>query len=102
MTLKLKDEGMKALHFFVKPLDFPVAIGSYSDEQEAFVSVLKQNFNSLSYTTEDLCQWCVNHHIPYQILYPIKTERIFQDPLKYIRFLRLKKRIAPLSLDGIG
>lgn len=88
---------MKALHFFVEGLNFPVAIGTYSEWQEVQVSYLAQNIKTGCFNTESICTWCINHGIPYQIIYPISKKVIIHNPYKYYRFLQLKKKLNLLQ-----
>lgn len=91
--LDFEPENMKALHFFTQNLNFPVAVATYGDWEEQQLSYLEYNFHSGRYTTTSLCQWCVNHHIQYRIIYPLSFKSIIKNPRKYIDFLRLKRKL---------
>lgn len=80
--LKFNEDRLKGLHFFTKHLNFPVAVASYSDWEEQQISYLEHNFQSRGFTTENLCQWCINHKIQYQIVYPPQKAKYFQKPLQ--------------------
>ena len=95
--LDFKPEGMTALHIFTKNVNFPIAVAAYGDWEKQQLSYLEYNFQSGRYTTISLCQWCVNHHIQYRIIYPLSFKSIIKNPRKYIYFLRLK-RILHYSL----
>ena len=60
--------GMKAIHFFIEGLNFPVAIGTYSEWEEVQVSYLSSNIKSGSFNTEAICRWCISHQIQYRII----------------------------------
>ena len=76
-------QGMKSLHFFVEGLNFPVAIGTYSEWEEVQVSYLSSNIKSGSFNTEAICRWCISHQIQYRIVYPISKKVILHNPYKY-------------------
>ena len=84
---------MKALHFFAEGLNFPVAIGTYTEWHEVQVSYLAQNIKEGHFNTESICRWCISHSIPYQIIYPISKKVIIKNPYKYYKFLQLKRRL---------
>ncbi len=86
--LDFKEDGMKGLHLFRKHLIFPVAAASYSDWEEQQLSYLEISFRSGAFTTNLLCQWCINHHIQFRIIYPVTICNIFKNPRKYIKYLR--------------
>lgn len=88
--LKFNEDGLKGLHFFTERLNFPVAVASYSDWEERQISYLENNFQSGGFTTKTICQWCINHRIQYQIIYPLSIKSIFKNPYKYMKFLELK------------
>ena len=39
--INFNPEGMKGLHFYIEGLNFPVAIGTYSDWEEVQVEAVK-------------------------------------------------------------
>lgn len=96
--LKFKEEGLKSLHFFTKDLNFPVVAAAYTGWEHMQLSYLEQNFQSTGFNTEALCKWCMNHHIEYQIMYPIKRISILKNPYKYFKFLQLRNRLQNSSL----
>lgn len=85
--------GMKAIHFFIEGLNFPVAIGTYSEWEEVQVSYLSRNIKSGSFNTEAICRWCISHQIQYRIVYPISKKVILHNPYKYYKFLQLKRKL---------
>lgn len=91
--INLEPEGMKSLHFYVEGLNYPVAVGIYSDWQETQLSFFVQQMKKHPMNTEDICRWCISHNIPYQIVYPINRKVIIKHPYKYYKFLQLKKRL---------
>lgn len=91
--IKLPEENLQVLHFFAKGLNFPVVAGSYSTWEKQQLSYLEANLNSTGFSTEAICQWCINHNIRYQILYPLKKISILKNPYKYYKFIQLKKKL---------
>lgn len=91
--INFNPEGMKGLHFYIEGLNFPVAIGTYSDWEEVQVSYLSKNIQSGSFNSEAICQWCISHQIQYRIVYPINKSTIFKNPYKYFKFLQLKRKL---------
>lgn len=86
-------DGLQSLHFFVEDVNFPMVIGTYSDWEETQVSYLADNIKKFSWDTEDVCRWCMNHQIQYQIIYPIERSSIIKHPYKYYKFLQLKQKM---------
>lgn len=91
--IKLPEENLKGLHFFTSGMNFPVVAGSYSDWEKLQLSYLESNLISVGFNTESICQWCINHNIRYQILYPIRKSSILKNPYKYYKFMQLKKKL---------
>ena len=91
--INFNPEGMKGLHFYIEGLNFPIAIGTYSDWEEVQVSYLSSNIKNGSFNSEAICQWCKSHHIQYRIVYPIKKSTVFKNPYKYYKFVQLKKKL---------
>ena len=92
-ALKFKESGMKGLHIFSKRLYFPIVVASYSDWEEQQISYLESHFQSGIFTSISICQWCINHHIHFQILYTLSIKSIFRNPYRYMQYLKLKKRL---------
>ena len=44
--INFNPEGMKGLHFYIEGLNFPIAIGTYSDWEEVQVSYLSSNIKN--------------------------------------------------------
>lgn len=86
-------DGMKGLHFYTEGLNFPIAIGTYSDWEEAQVSYLSSNIKNGGFNTEAVCRWCISHQIQYRIIYPIRKRSILKNPYKYYKFLQLKRKL---------
>ena len=86
-------EGMKGLHFYIEGLNFPIAIGTYSDWEEIQVSYLSSNIKSGGFNSEAICRWCKSHQIQYRIIYPVKKSSIWKNPYKYYKYLQLKKKL---------
>lgn len=91
--INFNPEGMKGLHFYIEGLNFPVAVGTYSDWEEVQVSYLSSNIKNGGFNSEAICQWCISHQIQYRIVYPINKSTIFKNPYKYFKFLQLKRKL---------
>lgn len=91
--IKLPEENLQGLHFFMKGMNFPVVAGSYCESEKQQLSYLEANLYSVGFNTEVVCQWCVNHNIQFQILYPLRKISILKNPYKYYKFLCLKKKL---------
>ena len=96
--IRLPVEDLIGLHFYKKNLCFPVVIASYSSWEETQIQYL----NSLSseMTVLDLCKWCINHNIRYQILYPINKKDLFKNPIRFFNFLSLKRKIRCFNIKS--
>lgn len=92
-VLKLPKENLISLHFFVERLNFPVAAASYNEWEEQQISYLENNYKSLNLNTESICEWCINHNIQYQILYPLNKISILKNPYKYFQYLQLNRKL---------
>lgn len=94
--LKFNEEGLKGLHFFMHNLNFPIVAAAYTEWEHTQLTYLENNFKTANFTTESLCQWCINHQIQYQIVYPLSKIFILKNPYKYFRYLQLKSRLQSL------
>lgn len=97
--LNFNEEGLKGLHFFTEHLNFPVVAVSYSEWEKQQLSYLEHNFQSGRFTTTSLCQWCINHHIQYRIVYPLSIRSIFRNPYKYMKYLQLKHMLNKVAMQ---
>lgn len=91
--IKLSKDNLQGLYFFVEGLNFPVVAASYNSWERQQLTFLETNLSSTCFNTEAVCQWCINHNIQYQILYPLRKIDILKNPYKYYRFIRLKKKL---------
>ena len=84
--------GTKEIHVFEERLAFPVFIYVTNDWDKTQVTYLTHNFNnSKNFTVCELCQWCENHQLTYQIIYyrnPL--EYIFRDYKRFLCYLYIK------------
>lgn len=94
--LKFEEDNLKGLHFFTENLKFPVVAASYNDCDKQRLYCLERNFQSLEYTTESICRWCIRNDIEYQIIYPYNVKSIMRYPCKYLEYLYLKIRLNRL------
>ncbi len=91
--INFNQEGLQGLHFFTEGLNFPIAVGTYSDWEETQVSYFLSSTRNRNLNEEDICCWCVDHQIEYQIMYPVKRYSVFRNPYKYFKFLQLKRKL---------
>ena len=91
--LDFNKDGLKSLHIFTTKLSFPVVAASYNDWEEQQLAYLKNNFQLKQFTTENLCQWCINQHIQYRIIFSLDIQNIFRNPLKCKEYIRLKRML---------
>ena len=91
--INFNPEGMKGLHFYIEGLNFPIAIGTYSDWEEVQVSYLSSNIKNGGFNSEAICRWCKSHQIQYRIVYPVKKSSIWKNPYKYYKYLQLKRKL---------
>ena len=92
--IQLPEENLQGLHFYKENLSFPVIIGTYSSWEESQITYLNLSVSTMK--TLDICKWCINHKIHYQILYPINKQEILKDPIRFIFYLILKHKINML------
>jgi len=98
MRLSFEKQDLQGIHFFTEGLNFPVATVSYSEWETNQINYLESNFQKVGFTTESLCQWCINHQIQYRIIYPIKNISIIRNPYKFYKYLQLKRNLKEHSL----
>ena len=96
--IKLPKENLKLLDFFVEGLYFHVVVAAYDEYEKNKIAYLKELCKSEAFNTEDICKWCINQKIRYQILYPIKKWSMIKNPIKYLRYIKLKHN---LELYGV-
>lgn len=92
--LKFKEENLKGLHFFTENLKFSVVAASYNERDKQRLYCLERNFQSLDYTTENICQWCISNDIEFQVIYPCGIRNIMRTPCRYLAYLRLKRKLG--------
>lgn len=92
--ITLPKKNLQSLHFYFENLSFPIVVGTYSLWEESQISYLNAHISDMKIL--DICNWCINHHICYQILYPISKNELFKNPLKFFFYLLLKHRIKKL------
>lgn len=87
--LKFKKDNLKSVNFFTKGIQFPVAIAAYSEWEEQQISYMCKNYNELKMNTEDICKWCIRHHIKYQIMYPMNWKEVVGNPVQYFQYVKM-------------
>lgn len=58
--IEFKKENLKALHFFVEHLDFPVAVATYNEWEEQQICYLERRYECFKMNTESICKWCIS------------------------------------------
>lgn len=92
--LKFKEDNLCGLHFFTEGISFPVAVAAYSEtEMEKIAYLVKRLQEGVIHTTFDICVWCINQKIAYQIMFPLKKKSLFLKPVRTYDYVRLQKRL---------
>lgn len=90
--LKFKEEGLLQLHFFTENLNFPVAVGTYSEQENNKLSYLIRLLQQKEiHNTYALCRWCIAQHMTYQIVYPLSVKSVICHPIRAYDYLRLTR-----------
>lgn len=90
--LKFPENGLLQLHFFTENLSFPVAVGTYSEQENNKLSYLIRLLQQKEiHSTYALCRWCIAQHMTYQIMYPMSVKSVIQHPVRAYDYLRLKR-----------
>ncbi len=82
-------KDIKGIHLYSKGLEFPVAGFEKSDWDRTQISYL----DTSKHTTRSLITWCKNHHIDWEIVYPIRKSSPFRHPIRHIHYLKLVKSL---------
>lgn len=90
--LKFPENGLLQLHFFTDNLSFPVAVATYSEQENNkllyLIRLVQQNEIHSTYA---LCRWCITQHMTYQIIYPMSVKSVIRHPIKVYDYLRLTR-----------
>ena len=97
--IKLPKENLKSLNFFIKGLYFHVVVAAYNENEKSKLDYLKKLCENEKFSTEDICKWCFNQNIKYQILYPVKKWSFIKEPIKYIRYIKLKYDLKDCNIN---
>lgn len=92
-VIGFREEGLKALHFYVKDLEFPVVAAEYSDRDNIRFQYLDQMVKNGDMDSESICQWCIRHKIYYSLLHGIRLRSAFRNPGKTLRFFQMRGRL---------
>lgn len=86
-------ENTKSIHVFNENISFPVFIYVRDEWERVQVSYLNQNIANGNFTTLEIGQWCKNHQINFQILFPEnKLKLLFKDPKRFLCYLYIRKQ----------
>lgn len=91
MNLKYPEE-LKEIHFITENMNFKIAIYVCNDFEKQQVLYLENNMDK-SFTSLTVCQWCKNHNIKYQIVYPLSWLSVVRNPYKYFKFIQMKREL---------
>ena len=91
-------EGLKELHFLTEEINFPIAVPIYDDWQKTQFQYLLSNIKTTTFTSYDICKWCIVHNLQYQIIYPIKKISILKNPYKYYKYIQMCIKLKKISL----
>ena len=83
-------KDITGVHLYSDGLEFPVAIYEKNDWDRTQISYI----DTSKHTTRSLIQWCKNHHIDWDIVYPIRKISPFRHPLRHLRYLKLLRTIV--------
>ena len=84
MYIKEPSKDTTGIHIY-DHLEFPLMLYEKGDWDRTQRNYL----NADVHTTESLIRWCRNHHIEYDILYPLKKLSPLKHPIRHIRYLKL-------------
>ena len=101
-VLGFRKEGLKALHFYVKGLEFPVVAAEYSDRDMLMFRYLDQMVKEGDMDSEMICQWCIRHRIYYSLLHGIRLRNVFRNPVKTVRFFQMRGRLKNYAVRQGG
>ena len=87
--IKLPTSGLISLHFFADNMMFPVVVAAYDDNQQEYIKCLSANIANNPISTGEFCRWCENHHMRYQIMYPLTRRQVFMNPYRYFIYKKL-------------
>ena len=83
----------KEVHIFNKNISFPVLVYACNEWEQTQVSYLSQNVAKGGFTTMAISQWCKNHQINYQIIYPKnKLKLLLKEPMRFMCYLYIRKQ----------
>lgn len=95
--LKLKKEGLRALNFFDKGLQFPVVVASYSELEDSKLIYLENLIEEGRLkSTKDICVWCIRQNVQYQILYQPKRSDLFKHPIRIYEYRHLQNSLKKI------
>lgn len=87
-------DNTKSIHIYTERLSFPVCLFACNQWDQTQISYLSRNIKSGRYTAFDICRWCQQHGISYQIIYPDYVWKyIFIDPKRFLCYLYLKYKL---------
>lgn len=88
-----KLEKKKELHIFYKNLSFPIIVYVFDDWEKCQVKVLVQKSKEIKLTTFDICCWCDNHQMKYDVIFPRNVWKLFISDIRRFKcYLYLKKK----------
>ena len=97
-VLGFREEGLRGLHFYIEGLDYPIVAAEYSEKDALAFRMLNRSMKKEPFTSEKLCEWCINHRIYFSFLYGFQARHFFADPVKMWRYLEMRVRLRDYSL----
>ena len=91
--LGFQEDGLRAIHFYINGLDYPVVAAEYTDHDTCAFQYLDSNVKAGIMNSEQICEWCMNHRIYFRLLYGIRLRHILLNPRKAWEFLELRFRL---------
>ena len=88
MHLKEPSKDTTGIHIYDN-LEFPLMLYEKGDWDRTQISFLDSDIH----TTESMIRWCKNHHIDYDILYPLNRLSPIKHPIRHIHYLHLKHKL---------
>lgn len=82
---------VKTISCYIENLEFTVFVYIRTEWDERQVSYLSEAITSQKMTSEEICKWCLNHKIAWQVIYPASLKTIIKNPYRYLRYKRLYK-----------
>ena len=98
-VLGFHEEGLRALHFYVKDLEFPVVAAEYTERDMLMFQYLDRMVKEGTMDSESICRWCIQHRIYYSLLHGIRLRHAIRNPGKTWRFFQMRGRLKTYAVS---